>query len=159
MSVLAAVVDGILDAVSQRAFRTETQIREFIRGHNARQVEKRYGLTEKAKSAMQLDDVRAIRIFVSDQEQTWLVVVSRMAYYVRDDRRHEEPLIETWGNVKSLLPADADENWSTTVGVLHFGNRSRGRYYSKELFSGESANVAVSRFLSGIEDEETHQTG
>jgi hypothetical protein len=149
MSVLGAVVDGILAMVSQRPFMTAAQIKELVRRHNERAVEKRYGGAEEGTQAVPSDDLRAMRIFVTDQQQTWLVVVSRMAYCVLDDRRREEPQIQWWTNLESVLDVRSDESWSTEAGVLHFGCRSKGWLYSKELFPNEPPDVAISHFLAG----------
>lgn len=148
MGVLTTVVDGILAAVSQRAFRTETQIREFVRDSNEKVMEAWYGGTDKSKSAIRLDALRAMRIFATDQQQTWLVADSSMAYCVLDDRRREEPRNQWRTKKENVLPITVDDNRSTRTGVLHFGNRTKGWLYSKELFRDEPVAEALSRFLS-----------
>jgi hypothetical protein len=149
MSVLGAVVDGILAVVSQRAFWTEMQIRELVRDDNEKKMEALHGYTDKTKSTIRLNDLRAMRIFATDEQQTWLVADSRMAYCVLDDRRLEEPRIKWRFKLDSALPVDADENWSTTTGVFGFGNRTKELLYTKELFTNEPAAIAINRFLSG----------
>jgi hypothetical protein len=158
MGLLATVVDGILAAVSQRAFRTETQIREFVRDDIERKVETLYGQIDKAKSAIRLNDLRAMRIFATDQQQTWIVADSRMAYCVLDDRRREEPRIQWRTKLENVVPVKAGESWPTATGVVHFGNRPKEWLYSKELFSDEPADVTINRFLSGNKSPETGES-
>jgi hypothetical protein len=156
MSILGAVVDGILAAVSQRAFWTETQIREFVRDDNDRKMEKRRLPADKSRLDIRLNDLRALRIFVTDQQQTWLVADSSGVYCVLDDRRLEKPGIRWRNKLETVLPvtpyalpSPADEKWSATVGALHFGNWMKELFYSKDLFPGEAADVVITRFLLG----------
>lgn len=149
MSVLTAAVDGILAAVSQRAFWTETQIREFVRDYYEKKVGALYRSTDTTKSEIPINDLRAMRIFVTDQQQTWLVADSGMANCVLDDRRREEPRLQWRTRLENVLPVQADENWSTTAGALRFGDRPREWLYSKELFPGEPVVAAITRFLTG----------
>jgi hypothetical protein len=149
MNVLGTVVDRILAVVSQRAFWTEVQIRELVRDDNEKKMEAFYGHTDKTKSATRLNNLRAMRIFATDEQQTWLVADCRMAYSVLDDRRLEEPRIKWRFKLDSVLPVHADENWSTTAGVLGFGNRTQKLLYTKEMFTNEPAAVVINHFLSG----------
>jgi hypothetical protein len=149
MGVLATVVGGILAAVSQRAFWTETPIKELVRGHKEKVIESWYGRADRVRSPFPLGDLRAMRIFATDQQQTWLVVISGTAYCVLDDRRREEPRVQWWNRLESVLEVRADENWSVAAGVVRFGNNSKGWLYSKELFPNEAADIAISHFLAG----------
>jgi hypothetical protein len=155
MSIFGAVVDGILAAVSQRAFWTETQIREFVRDDNEKKA-KIWGAPDKSQSDIRLNNLRALRIFVTDQQQTWLVTDSRDVYCVLDDRGLECPGIRWRKKLETVLPVTpyslpppANEKWSATVGALHFGNWMKELFYSKDLFQGEAADVVITRFLSG----------
>jgi hypothetical protein len=72
-----------------------------------------------------------------------------MAYCVLDDRRREEPRIQWRTKLENVLPVKADASWSTTAGVLHFGNRTKGWLYSKELFKDKPPADVIGDFLAG----------
>jgi len=151
-----AVVDGILMAAGPSAFRTETQIGELVRDNNETNMEKIDRIADSSRSEVRSNDLRALRIFATDQQQTWLVADLRMAYCVLDDRQFEKPRVEWRQKLENVLPvrtyeltSPAQENWTTKVGVLHFGDGTTELYYSKELFQAESADVVITGFLSG----------
>ncbi len=152
MGGLAAMMDGILAAVSQRAFWSETRILDLVRNRDDRIVNALYGHADEGRSLGPPRDLRAMRIFASEQQQTWLVVDNRMAYCVLDDRRREEPRVQWGTKVENALPVRADENWSAGAGALRFGTRTKQWLYSKDLFKSESVSDAINRFLSRPEN-------
>lgn len=146
MSVLGAMLDGMLAAVSQRPFWTEAKILELVRDKIEQTIEALYGPTDRSKSAIAPKDLRAMRIFATDQQQTWLVADSSSVFCVLDDRRRERPKMQWRSKLEDALPVQVDD--SRSIGVIHFGDREKGWVYSKELFPGEPAAVAVNQFLA-----------
>jgi hypothetical protein len=147
----SSTMSGILAAVSQREFLTEGQIKSFVKRSNESKRQALYEPTTDARPGAPPDNLRAMLIFITDKQQTWLVADSRTAYHVLDDRRREEPRI--WrARLVDALPVQAteikDENWSARAGDLYFGNNPRKWIYSKNLFAHEHVQEVVTRFLS-----------
>lgn len=137
---------GFLAAVTQRPFWSEDQIRKLVRDSNAKH-QKLYQGTSGVGQVTSLTDLRAIRIFTSGKQQTWLVADSTTVYCVLDDRRREEPRTQWQTTLENVLPIVADENRSERTGLLRFGGRRKTWLYSKELFLNERPGDAIRRFL------------
>ena len=150
MGGLAAMMDGILAAVSQRAFWSESRIKQLVRDNDRKDMVLFYGHADNQDSRSQ-SDLRAMRILATDQQQTWLVRGSDTVHCVLDDRRREEPRVQWSALLADVLPVRADETWSTDAGVVRFGQRTKEWLYSKELFRsepGECPNFCVRGLIS-----------
>lgn len=141
------MMSGFLEAVTQRPFWSETQIKELVRHDNEKKAQNLYGGTSRAAPAGPPAKLRAMLIFTTEKERTWLVVDQGMACWVLDDRRRERPQI--WRTkLEEALPVRANETGSDRIGALKFGNRAKEWLYSKDLFSSEQPTDAIQRFLS-----------
>jgi hypothetical protein len=150
-------MSGILAAVSQRElwdearikFWSEPRIKQMVADSVDKDVRALYPHEQARTAAGDAGDLRARLLFATGKQRTWLITDSLMVFCVLDDRRREEPRILWKSKLQDALPVSADETWSEEAGVLHFGNRTKGWLYSKNLFSQEPVEVAISRFLSG----------
>jgi hypothetical protein len=145
---MSSILDSVLAAVTQRAFFSEQQIRELTGSHYATMAHALYGKHANQKASTQPDELRALKIFRTDTQQTWLVVNQMVAFHVLDDRKWEEPRVRIGGPLKDMLPVTAKENWSEGSGALYFGHRTQAWLYSKDLFQTEPVVDVVTRFLT-----------
>jgi len=142
------MLNSILAAVTQRPFWGERRIREFVRDRREARIRALYGGASDATTQRPLSDLRAMLLFFSERQQTWLVADRMMAYCVQDDRKWEEPQFELMVGVESMIPVEVKEDWSEHDGVVLFGNRARMWLYSKELFLNDPPKQAIERFFS-----------
>ena len=152
MSGILSAVSGILAAVSQRDFWSQEQIKDFVRQSSEKRMQASYSRTVDPNEGIEPKDLRAMLIFVTEKQQTWLVASALTAYCVLDDRSREEPRILWTKRLADTLPVQIaevqDRNWAAKAGVLRFGNASKAWMYSKDLFAYEDVQHAVRRFLS-----------
>jgi hypothetical protein len=146
---VSGIITSILAAVSQRDFWSEEQIKSLVRENRPKTLQSLYGRAPPDMPANRADDLRAMQIFATDTQCTWLIADRWMAYCVLDDRGREEPRIQWRLGLEHIGPVQVDETWSETSGVLHFGDRPKGWLYSKDLFAHEPVQLAISRVLSG----------
>jgi hypothetical protein len=109
MGVLAGMMSGILAAVSQREFWSESQLKELVRKKNV-EARQHYDRTVYADPGSQPGDLRAMQVFASGRQQTWLLADAWKAYCVLDDRKWEEPRIQWRTKLTSAQPVHVDEN-------------------------------------------------
>jgi hypothetical protein len=142
------MMSGFLDAVTQRTFWSEVQIRELVRYDSEKKGQQLYGRRSGVPPVIPLTSLRAMLIFTVEKEQTWLVADHTMVYCVLDDRRRERPQILARVKLAEALPVHVDETGSERIGALQFGNKAKKWLYSKELFLNERPEQAISGFLS-----------
>mgnify|MGYP005813015515 CR=1 FL=1 len=101
---------------------------------------------------------RALLLFQTTTQQTWLVMTERRLYCILDDRRKPAPHIN-WSMAMSEVVSDGklqleisfDEQApvSSKSGLVHFGPKHRNWLYSKKLFASEPIALQLDRFLRG----------
>lgn len=101
---------------------------------------------------------RALLLFQTSTQQTWLVRTERRLYCILDDRRKSSPHIN-WSMATADIVADGklelevsfDERSpvSSKSGLVHFGPKHRNWLYSKKLFASEPVAEQLDRFLRG----------
>ncbi|MCY0095050.1 hypothetical protein [Hoeflea ulvae] len=101
---------------------------------------------------------RALLLFQTSVQQTWLVRTERRLYCILDDRRKPTAHIN-WSMAMSeivhnddlLLEISLDEQSpvSSKSGLVHFGPSHRNWLYSKKLFASEPLAEQLDRFLRG----------
>ena len=101
---------------------------------------------------------RALLLFQTSTQQTWLVRTARRLYCILDDRRKPAPHINwsmatsdiaTDGKLKLEVSFDEQSPVSSKSGLVHFGPKHRNWLYSKKLFASEPIAEQLDRFLRG----------
>jgi hypothetical protein len=147
--ILAAVSSAIMSAISQRPFWSETQIRELV--SKKLQEQRHHLFANPMPDGILSSNFRAMRIFATEEQQTWLLVDTVVVVCVLDDRRWQEPLFQWQRRLSDCLPVHAEADLSDEAGALQFGNMTKKWLYSKDLFRSGSATNTVTTFLSGTD--------
>jgi hypothetical protein len=138
-------MSGILEAVSFRSFWTEDQIKRFL----ARYVEHAVAVLHPQLSAGPVDvqTLRALLIFSTSKQHTWLVADQFTLWCILDDRRREEPKVPWSTGRDKVEPIRASLHYSQDSGVLYLGARTKEWLFSKCLFRGTDDIVESVRQL------------
>lgn len=91
-----------------------------------------------------LQVAKALKVFQTSKQQTWLVATNERAYYILDDNKKDKPQLFTWslpkkditvGNRVSLEIKTGKKSEKT--GLVRIGPRHENWFYSKRLFPEE----------------------
>jgi hypothetical protein len=127
------------DFLGFRSFATEQEIKDCV----ARSAPTLRG-AENYKHA------RALLIFSTSKQQTWLIRTNERLYLVLDDRRKDDPKMQ-W----SVLLAESRNfeiktkpDYTRRSGLVDFDPRHRDWLYTKRLFQEDDITIAIKRLIS-----------
>ncbi|MDO8727088.1 MAG: hypothetical protein Q7J35_13550 [Candidatus Methanoperedens sp.] len=99
-----------------------------------------------------LKKARALKIFQTSKQQTWLVSTDKAIYCILDDNRKDKPIVR-WSNPKSVILTDntisieiKERDYSEKSGLLSIGKRMDW-LYTKKLFKGSDIKKEIKNLI------------
>lgn len=99
-----------------------------------------------------LKKAKALKIFQTTKQNTWLVSTNIRMYCILDDNRKDEPIVR-WSYPKSSILRDNNINieinyqdYSEKSGLLSIG-RKKDWLYSKKLFKGSDIKKEIENLI------------
>ena len=88
-----------------------------------------------------LDRAKALLIFSTSKQQTWIVSTNERLYCILEDNRKDDPHINWSIPKKDLINNNeisiiitTDEDYKEEIGLISFGKEHKNWLYSKKLF-------------------------
>jgi hypothetical protein len=127
------------DLLGFRSFATEQEIKDCV----ARSA-------STLKGGENYEQVRALLIFSTSKQHTWLIRTNARLYLVLDDRRKDDPKVQ-WSVPLAEsrdFPINTKPDYTRRSGLVDFGPKHRDWLYTKRLFQEDDITIAIKRFIS-----------
>ena len=142
------MLGGILAAVTQRDFWSERRILDHATRTVEETAKRLYTSLPDADRARAKVLLRAMLLFSTSKQRTWLVTDGCTLYSVLDDVRREEPSVQGLATGPDLQPVRAQYDQSPETGVVYFSKNGKDWLFSKDLFPDGDVVAAIHRFLN-----------
>ena len=141
------MLGSILAAVSQRKLWTEDRIKSHV-ARTVKETSRRlHDHTPESEHEGSADELKALLIFSTPKQRTWLVADRWSVYFVLDDVRREDPRVQWIARRTEMQPTRAKYDYSPESGVLYFGPQGKEWLFSKDLFQGRDVVECTRQFL------------